>query len=365
MAEFRRIGGAMEHHRRPAGRRVLLPAEVELCETVGLTVDEYFDFVDIVDSYNGTRAKEYELIPNIQNGPAVPVLVSIAVGIALQAVGALLAPKPRSPESQDRLSPIRTADITGQSRFAPQSEFNSIQDLASLGSVIPLIFTRRGVRVNAQLLWSQFRSKGITQQLNAIFAFSAGRIARVPDYLGYAIGDSLLKSYTATKVNLLFNQDGGRIVRGGSQTVEYRNGRLKPPSGDPDVFSVLWENVSPPEYLPVFCQARFPSTQTQFGSYAPMPNGMRFKVNYELVLIPDGLGAQAKEGPRAKQDKIEARFPRRCNVIPGSITRTGFKYRIGNNDEDPKFEPFGVEDVRQSVRTTRTNADSNLSIGEL
>jgi hypothetical protein len=363
MAEFRRIGGAMEHHKRPAGRRVLLPAEVELCQTVGLTVDEYFDFVDIVDSYNGTRPKEYDLIPDVRNDVVTPVLISLAVGVALQAVGALLAPKPRSPQSQERLSPIRTADITGQSRFAPQSEFNSIQDLASLGSVIPLVFTKRGVRVNGQLLWSQFRSKGITQQLNAIFAFSAGKIARVPDYQGYAIGDSLLKSYTATKVNLLFNQDGGRIVRGRSQTVEYTNGKLKPPSGNIDVFSIFWDPSN--RYLPVFCQARFPSTQTQFGSYAPMPNGMRFKVNYELVLIPEGLGPQAKEAPRQKSKKIQARFARRCVVINGSVTNTGFKYRIGDSDEDPKFEPFGVEDVRQSVRTTRTNADSNLSIGEI
>ena len=231
----------MEHHKRPAGRRVLLPAEVELCETVGLTVDEYFDFVDIVDSYNGTRPREYDLIPDVRNDPVTAAVVSIVVGVALQAVGALLAPKPRSAEAQERLSPIRTADITGQSRFAPQSEFNSIQDLASLGSVIPLVFTKRGVRVNGQLLWSQFRSKGITQQLNAIFAFSAGKIARVPDYQGYAIGDSLLKSYTATKVNLLFNQDGGRIVRGRSQTVEYTNGKLKPPSGNIDVFSIFWD----------------------------------------------------------------------------------------------------------------------------
>ena len=363
MAEFRRIGGAMEHHRRPAGRRVLLPAEVELCETVGLTVDEYFDFVDIVDSYNGTRPKEYDLVPDVRNDFVTPVLISLAVGVALQAVSSLLAPKPRSAEAQDRLSPIRTADITGQSRFAPQSEFNSIQDLASLGSVIPLIFTRRGVRVNAQLLWSQFRSKGITQQLNAIFAFSAGKIARVPDYQGYAIGDSLLKSYTATKVNLLFNQDGGRIVRGRSQTVEYTNGKLKPPSGNIDVFSIFWDPSN--RYLPVFCQARFPSTQTQFGSYAPMPNGMRFKVNYELVLIPEGLGAQAKEGPREKSKKIQARFARRCVVLNNSVTNTGFKYRIGDNEEDPRFEPFGVEDVRQSVRTTRITADSNLSIGEI
>ena len=45
----------MESLRRPGGRRVLLPAEVELCETVGITEDEYWYFVELTQSFNGKR----------------------------------------------------------------------------------------------------------------------------------------------------------------------------------------------------------------------------------------------------------------------------------------------------------------------
>ena len=39
----------MEPHRRPSGRRLLLPAEVELCEAVGLSEDEYWYFVEAAE----------------------------------------------------------------------------------------------------------------------------------------------------------------------------------------------------------------------------------------------------------------------------------------------------------------------------
>jgi len=358
MAEFRRIGGEMESHRRPSGRRVLLPAEVELCNTVGLTQDEYFHFLDLTDSFNGKRSKEYDLVPDVRNGPTAIAITSLVIGLASSAVSVLLAPKPRAPETRRALPAIRTEDITGQSRFAPQSNFSSVQELATLGTIVPLIFTRRGVRVNGQLLWSQMRSKGLTQQLNAIFMFSAGRLAVKPDYEGFAIGDSLLETYTGDKLNLLFNVGGGRLRRGSA--AEYSEGKLKPPSEAPDVFSYYWDLTN--RYETIFCQTRLPSTQTQFGAYSPMPNGQRFKVGYELVLIPDG-NKNAKEDARKKNDKINARFPRRCNVL--SVNNSQIVYRIGDNDEGNKFEPWGVEDVRQSVQSTRIDADASLSVGEM
>ena len=348
----------MESHRRPAGRRVLLPAEVELCNTVGLTQDEYFYFLDLTDSCNGKRSKEYDLIPDVRNDPTTLAITSIVIGLASSAVSVLLAPKPRAAESRKALPAIRTEDITGRSRFAPQSNFSSVQELASLGTIVPLIFTRKGLRVNGQLLWSQMRSKGLTQQLNAIFMFSAGLLPQKPDFEGFAIGDSLLETYTGDKLNLLFNVNGGRLRRG--TTAEYSEGKLKPPSGAHDVFAYYWDLTN--RYEPVFCQTRLPSTQTQFGAYAPMPNGQRFKVGYELVLIPDG-NKDVKEDARTKNKKIEARFPRRCNVL--SVSSTKIVYRIGDNDEDDRFEPWGVEDVRQSVESTRINADASLSVGEL
>lgn len=347
----------MEPHRRPSGCRVLLPAEVELCNAVGITQDEYYYFLELTDAYNGKRSKEYELIPDVRNSPTALAITSLVIGLASSAVSVLLSPKPRAPETQKPPPSTRTADITGQSRFAPQSNFSSVQELAALGTIVPLIFTRRGIRVNGQLLWSQMLSKGLTQQLNAIFMFSAGELPVRPDFEGFAIGDSLLKSYTSEKVNLLFNVNGGRLRRFAS---EYSEGKLFPPPRNLDVFSVYWDLTN--RHEPVFCQTSVPSTQTQFGAYSPMPNGNRFKVNFELVLIPNN-NKNAEENATVKYNKIGAVFPKRCNVL--SVTNSEIVYRIGDNEEDDKFSPWGVEDVRQSVESIRVNADAALSVGEL
>ena len=77
---FRRIGGKMEPHRRPAGRRPLLPAEAELCNAVGLSEDEYWHFVDEADAYTGERNKEYEQVPDVRNDP-VSIVVSLVTGL--------------------------------------------------------------------------------------------------------------------------------------------------------------------------------------------------------------------------------------------------------------------------------------------
>ena len=64
MDKLRRVGGKMESLKRPGGRRLLLPAEIELCETVGITEDEYWYFVELTEAYNGKRPKEYDVLPS-------------------------------------------------------------------------------------------------------------------------------------------------------------------------------------------------------------------------------------------------------------------------------------------------------------
>ena len=64
---IRRVGGQLESHRRPHGERLLLPTEVELCTLLGLSKEEYFEFVDKTSAYNGQRKEGYELIPDIRN----------------------------------------------------------------------------------------------------------------------------------------------------------------------------------------------------------------------------------------------------------------------------------------------------------
>ena len=91
---------------------------------------------------------------------------------------------------------------------APLAEFDSIQDLATLGSIVPLVYTRRqdghgGVRAESQLLWSRMRNNTTYQELRALLLFSAGEIDVIPDYKGYAFGDSKLNGYSAPDLALV------------------------------------------------------------------------------------------------------------------------------------------------------------------
>ena len=66
---IRRVGGRLDTHKRPFGRRVLLPTEVELCEVLGINEQEYWLFVDQTEAYSGERKEGYELIPDIRCDP--------------------------------------------------------------------------------------------------------------------------------------------------------------------------------------------------------------------------------------------------------------------------------------------------------
>ena len=173
MAKLRRVGGTLESHRRIAGRRILLPAEAELCNTLGLTESEYFYFLDLTESKIGKRVREYEYIPDIKNEPtsfAAKLALQIIVGVVINVVADHLAPKPREPKAPPNLT---TGGKTGNQRFAPQTGFNSVQELAKLGDIIPLVFTRResghgGIRINTKLIWSQMKSHWSGQQLSLI-----------------------------------------------------------------------------------------------------------------------------------------------------------------------------------------------------
>ena len=144
MAELRRVGGRLESHRRIRGPRALLPAEVELCETLGINEQEYWTFVDAAAEYVHERSEEYELVPDVRNDVVTAIVLTV-VGIALQAAAYLLAPKPRSPEQKERPQ-LQQESFNGRTRYTPTNNFSSVQELAKLGETVPLIYAKRGVR---------------------------------------------------------------------------------------------------------------------------------------------------------------------------------------------------------------------------
>ena len=249
--DIRTVGGELVSHRRPYGRRLLLPTEAELCNSLGLTEEEYWYFVDKTAAYDGTRSKEYDHIPLIVNGALPPLVANqaltwfgqIVVAVALTAVGYLLTPKPKAIKAGGSQ---RTEDAIGNKKFAPQFSFNSLQELAVLGSIVPLVFANRrteggitygGVRVNSQLLWSQLLSLGKLQQLKAMALFSIGAVEDKPDYEGYAIGDMLLDSYNSSKVALYFN-DGSKSNNRLDSSSKYSESELDESTLSSDPFSI-------------------------------------------------------------------------------------------------------------------------------
>ena len=384
---IRRVGGDMESHRSPSGRRILLPAEVELCEILGLSEDEYWYFVRVTESYNGKRSEAYAHIPHVVNNP-VAILTKLVIGLVLTAVSVMLTPKPK-PFKQQTPGSLKTAGAQGAKRFAPQTGFGSIQELATLGDVIPLVFTNRainpggGIRVVSNLLWSQMRSLFTGQQLRGLFLFSSGELGARPDYEGFAIGDTTLANYTDAKVALYFMTAGGRPQEGGIDQ-RYSEGTLEDWEDD-DAFSVHWDNDG--DYnRRIFSGTRTPGTQTQFGAFSPFPNSTKFMVPYELVLKGKDAKEDVKNDIDKKRNKVATSFPRYASFTQvrdrsGEVIAVeGFnkRYAVSKGyeidykiyatnplEQFKEFAPWGVEDVKSSVDSCRITADSNLAKGDI
>ncbi len=398
MAELRRVDGSMEPIRQIGYRKILLPFEQELCQQLGLTTEEYFKFLEYTASQNGKRPKEYDNIPYVVNGPVAAfvgflgsgtVAANIVIGLILTVVAYFLTPKPKPPKTPPSLT---TAGQQGVRRFAPQTGFDSIQELAEMGAVIPLVFAKRltknnsnfgGIRVNTQLLWSQMRSLGKGQQIKAIFNLSSGELGQSPDFNGYAIGDILLKNYSEGKLRLFW-------YNGSGSDGLFKNGPHKYPQGNLERELDRDGNTSTDDVaLPLvdsdytagfvndtFCASRTPSTQNVFGNYNPVPNSMKFMLPYELILMQDNLDGDVKNKTIIKREKIQTNFPRYQAVVAknGNTTHGNFNavkddlitYQISNHDPNNEydFSDWGAEDVASSVNADRENTDDSLAIGE-
>ena len=357
------------------------------------------------------------MIPDIRCDPissliTTKFLVQIGIAVVAATVSYLLTPKPKE---QKQGGSRRTADAIGNSKFAPQSSFNSVQSLAQIGDAVPLIFTNQtienegqdneeiygGLRVNSQLLWSQFVSLGKYQQLKALALFSHGTLAEKPAYQGFAVGDTLLNTYNAYKVKLYFkdgsNSGNNRIGKGDA----YTQSKLIIPSSQDrsDPFEVgvpnKTEGGTPPKSTSKsFSGARNPTTQTSFGVYSPIPNCQICRLPYELIRDPKGAKQSSIQDGERKRKKVEfARWPTRAGVLKaGGNTTKGLysvtegdtiEYQIvgdtsglgnslqrvynnGENDQGGAFNyvPHGVEDVDNLSTSIRESADNILTVGE-
>ena len=333
----------MEPHRSFTNRQHLLPYEQQICDAVGITKEEYFEYFELIHQYKKARPEEYELVPEVVNGldPGTIGLVLTVVGVLFQVAGALLAPKPKSPQEQKRRPNFDGSNIRGRTRYSPLTNFDAVQDLAVLGSAVPLIFTNRrleadipefeenrdrrmigGIRVESQLLWSQLRNRHKHQELKVALLFSAGRIETPPDREGFALGDSILQDYTNSKVRLIFKKGGnnqGPAVANKStegSNYDYFDDGFTYESFDAPA-GVFFKAYTPieGEYEWLHCTTRVSGTSATFGAYSPMPNGHGFRFPPEWPGKGDGEKGDIKNSIHAKRVKgYTGHMPYRCRV---------------------------------------------------
>ena len=355
----------MEPHRGPQYRTALLPWEKQLCETLGITSQEYFEFHDLV-SQHIEEERGRELIPDVRNEPVT--IVTLIVGIALSAVGMLLAPKPKAPEQQERGSDFRGSDRRARSKYAPLSEFDSVQELASLGSIIPLVFANRdvsnaknpigGVRVESQMLWSKMRNRRTYQELHALMLFSAGTVAAKPDFDGFAFGTTKLTGYMKAKVALWF-------ARGRFGTYEpfkpsedneqyYEEGTKKVGSDGTFVFKSYWPYDEKSKM--VFCGVITPSQTAQFGQYSPIRNGNAWKYSFRYPGKGDG-DADRKE---------MVRYTRQKHIAGYHAGRTNLEIRenSGGGIDDLTFTINYKQSTTVFVASSSTNSSPNINTAD-
>ena len=388
---IRKPGGDMVAPRSPFSRRMLLPTEADLCAVLGITKEEYFQFLEGVAAKVKERPEAYGLIPDIRCDPLTTTVVTaagkkvilttlgqIVVGVALTVISYLLTPKP---PSMKQGTAQRTADMAGMKRFAPQFSFNTVQELAKLGDLIPLIFTNRdqnskgGVRVNSQLLWSQLVSLGRFQQLKLLGLFSLGELDAIPDYKGYAIGDLLIENYQKEKI----------FLDPATNQIPFKTAGGLFSDENIDEFQIDEANQ--------FSGTRNPTTQATFGLSSPMPNLTYFRLPYELVRAPGKLNADNRPAARIttkKRRKLLGGWPMRAGFADGgnSSQKSGnteldvdtfLTYQVVGGSDDPDspdydanawqpdwegYDPHGIEDVNAVTKTVREATDSYIAEGE-
>ena len=380
-------------------RGAILPWEKQLIDTLGLTLEEYQWYVNQVANYRPERDAAYDIVPHVVCDPITVSIVTTVVGAGLSFAASALAPKPKLPRRSDPAQQQGGGDVTGASvnaenRFANVDGFTSVQPLARLGEIMPLVFANRrlglgGVRVETKLLWSQLLSQGDGQELLAVFLASAGVLDQIPNIKGFAIGDSLMQGYQTSKFGIYFKRGvpgEGRLTTSNRIGGELRERGI-------DAFGTNFSNLG---MQPIFSGVRIPTTMTQFGVYQPLRNGQSYRLPFKRVrvvyqpYVSPGSGGDvaaalqewqktrdAADKANTERNKIQSSYACRTGIsrINGAAIGTGFQdsnvsigdiieFDINGGNVPNSFGEFGVQDITTKDDNYRISCDETLAIGE-
>lgn len=262
--------------------RKLLPYEYQLIQQLGISKEEYLEFVAIQAAYNDPKAGTVFDARNAVVGAVVAI-----VGLIFSVASTLLRPKPQisAPKGQGisvGTPPpgAATEGIGGQAqtreqRFSPRFGFNGQQDLAKYGDPVNLIYCntdinpKGAVRAATSLVWSAVRSYGSSQFVQLLLVLGAGRIAGINADKS-AFGQVALEDLVAQNKFFYHNNQGTGFLSWNDE--EY--GRA---STDPTFYGTGLNNPYrlQPELsdtrIDGFSQAYSPGTQNAFGVYGVVP----------------------------------------------------------------------------------------------
>ena len=286
----------------------LLPYERQLIETIGITEEEYRQFVAEAKRRGAVRPAAYDHIPDIVNDAvATPILINLAIGLVLTGVAYLLTPKPKMPGASKAKS-IDLGDVTGPNRFMPSRGFDTLNELADYASPIPIIFGKYdedakigGMLVTPKLVWSRILSHGTQQSAKLMFVVGEQGVAddvgsdgiSAPNLEGIFLGNNPLDTLYEDFFAFYWKRDASGFTDLNRIRVEDRKyGTIGgPDKGEPGDFSADGDDVfvvpsNVEDKSESFCHAYSPTNNAQFGVYGAIPNGTGFRVNYETVSVP-------------------------------------------------------------------------------
>lgn len=280
----------------------LLPFEKRLILELGCTEEEYRRFTEEVLRNPYVRPAAYNHIPDVQNIP-VSAIISLVIGLAFTAASYLLAPKPRQPSapSTDRRDPLRLqlGGVSGSDIFTPTAGFDSVQELANYGQIVPIVFTRReentddndtkfysgGLLISPAMVWLRMKSFGNYQIAELIAVAGQGYMER-PDLAGVFLGNNSLDAIYSEYFNFYWNAgvqntaDGSRLKQ-----KHLRYGNLGIDEGLGALDDAFYAPTVSGANEAAFSGAMTPSSQTRFGVYAGIPNGTPIRPDWEVHSI--------------------------------------------------------------------------------
>jgi hypothetical protein len=349
----------------------MLPSDRYIASVLGFTDEQYEQWKDFVKAEAKKGPQPAVICGDPASTLAIVSLVLTVVGVGFQIISFLLLPRPGGEQGRIEARQRTGRNQTNIDSFAPRAGFDAIQDVATIGAPIPVIYANRetinsvvygGVRANLSLLWAQILSLGGSQMLRAVFMLGEGNVASV-DPLGFAIGDNSISTYdlgsssansSSSRLTVYYRSNGGRIASGnriaGRSAANDRGNAVN--NGAADVFMARGVGGT---YAAVFSAATKPSTSTTFGLYQLIGNNLGIKRN--PTIRPSVIARLKPRGSKGNSDlvcdkdkvvevqraKDSAFFSSRSGVISGSFgLGNNFTYQLDrSSDYETSFQSSG------------------------